>query len=224
MIEIVFDLNQVITKIQGNIKEPFKNIIDRYIQKSNYKRDELCFIGNGEIINENNIIENIMSQDDKNNNRMNILVEIIIKDENGNKIIKSKDIILKNINNNNIKDKLYDILNLYDNMNKNEINNEMTIIYKNDENKIKLFDKNFINNNKDNCYLIINNEKTELKEYLEINNNKLKQIEIKLYETKPITNMYSMFYSCSSLQSLPDISKWNTEKVTYMSYMFNCCR
>jgi hypothetical protein len=51
MIEIVFDLNQVITKIQGNIKEPFKNVIDRYIQKSNYKRDELCFIGNGEIIN-----------------------------------------------------------------------------------------------------------------------------------------------------------------------------
>jgi len=36
---------------------------------------------------------------------------------------------------------------------------------------------------------------------------------------KKITNMYSMFYSCSSLQSLPDISKWNTEKVTYMSYM-----
>ena len=41
MIEIVFDLNQVITKIQGNIKEPFKNVIKRYIQKSNYKRDEL---------------------------------------------------------------------------------------------------------------------------------------------------------------------------------------
>ena len=108
-------------------------------------------------------------------------------------------------------------------MNKNEINNEMTIIYKNDENKIKLFDKDFINNNKDNCYLIINNEKTELKEYLEINNNKLKQIEIKLYETKPITNMRSMFSSCSSLQSLPDISKWNTENVTDMSYMFDSC-
>ena len=64
MVEIIFSLNQVITKIQGNLKEPFKNVIDRYIQKSNYKRDELCFIGNGEIINENNIIENIMSQDD----------------------------------------------------------------------------------------------------------------------------------------------------------------
>ena len=40
MIEIVFDLNQVITKIQGNIKEPFKNIIDIYkkviIKEMNY--------------------------------------------------------------------------------------------------------------------------------------------------------------------------------------------
>ena len=93
MVEIIFSLNQMITKIQGNLKEPFKNVIDRYIQKSNYKRDELCFLGNGGIINENEIIENLMNIDDKNNNRMNILVEIIINDENGNKIIKSKDII-----------------------------------------------------------------------------------------------------------------------------------
>ena len=36
--------------------------------------------------------------------------------------------------------------------------------------------------------------------------------------------MNHMFSSCSSLQSLPDISKWNTEKVTDMSYMFESCR
>ena len=60
MIEIIFSLNQI-TKIQGNLKEPFKNVIDRYIQKSNYKRDELCFLGNGGIINENEIIENLMN-------------------------------------------------------------------------------------------------------------------------------------------------------------------
>ena len=35
--------------------------------------------------------------------------------------------------------------------------------------------------------------------------------------------MSYMFSSCSSLQSLPDISKWNTEKVTDMSFMFNSC-
>ena len=93
MVEIVFSLNQMITNIQGNLKEPFRNVIDRYIQKTNYKRDELCFLGNGGIINENEIIENLMNIDDKNNKRMNILVEIIINDENGNKIIISKDII-----------------------------------------------------------------------------------------------------------------------------------
>ena len=30
-----------------------------------------------------------------------------------------------------------------------------------------------------------------------------------------------MFYKCSSLLSLSDISKWNTSIITDMSYMFN---
>ena len=38
-----------------------------------------------------------------------------------------------------------------------------------------------------------------------------------------VTNMSSMFYGCSSLKSLPDISKWDTTNVTDMSYMFNEC-
>ena len=32
-----------------------------------------------------------------------------------------------------------------------------------------------------------------------------------------------MFQSCISLKSFPDISKWNTNKVTDMSCMFNEC-
>ena len=32
-----------------------------------------------------------------------------------------------------------------------------------------------------------------------------------------------MFYNCSSLSSLPDISKWNTSNVNYMSDMFYRC-
>ena len=35
--------------------------------------------------------------------------------------------------------------------------------------------------------------------------------------------MKNMFYECSSLSSLPNISKWNTNKVTDMSYMFYGC-
>ena len=34
-----------------------------------------------------------------------------------------------------------------------------------------------------------------------------------------------MFYNCSSLYSLPDISKWNTSNVIDMRYMFlNCSK
>ena len=32
-----------------------------------------------------------------------------------------------------------------------------------------------------------------------------------------------MFRGCSSLSSLPDISKWNTSNVTNMSNMFSGC-
>ena len=33
-----------------------------------------------------------------------------------------------------------------------------------------------------------------------------------------------MFYNCSNLNSLPDISKWNTTNVNDMSYMFDGCK
>ena len=35
--------------------------------------------------------------------------------------------------------------------------------------------------------------------------------------------MDSIFNKCSQLSSLPDISKWDTNKVTNMSYMLNEC-
>ena len=35
--------------------------------------------------------------------------------------------------------------------------------------------------------------------------------------------MNGMFAGCSSLISLPDLSKWNTEKVTYIHGMFYKC-
>jgi len=38
-----------------------------------------------------------------------------------------------------------------------------------------------------------------------------------------ITNMNYIFSECSSLLSLPDLSKWNTINLTNMSYMFDGC-
>ena len=36
--------------------------------------------------------------------------------------------------------------------------------------------------------------------------------------------MGSMFSGCNSLNSLPDISKWDTKNVTTMDYMFSGCK
>ena len=44
---------------------------------------------------------------------------------------------------------------------------------------------------------------------------------IKLFESQyNYSNLKYLFYKCSSLSSLPDISKWNTNNVNDMSHMF----
>ena len=102
--------------------------------------------------------------------------------------------------------------------------NEMTIEYIiKKENKIKLFGKKFITNNKNNCKIIIDNKEEDIIEYLKVNKNE-KILKIKLKEIKTITNMSYMFYHCKALISLPDISKWNTNNVTNMSNMFSYCK
>ena len=45
--------------------------------------------------------------------------------------------------------------------------------------------------------------------------------ERKIYN---VTDIYRMFYNCESLKSLPDISKWNTNKVNDMSQICYNCR
>ena len=87
------------------------------------------------------------------------------------------------------------------------------------KNKIKIFGKEFITNNKDNCKMIIENKEQEIIEYLNFNEND-KILKIKFKEIKTITNMSYMFSYCESLTSLSDISKYNTNKVNNMSYIF----
>ena len=47
--------------------------------------------------------------------------------------------------------------------------------------------------------------------------------DISKWNTKNITNMIYMFNGCSSLSSLPDISNWNINNITYMKSMFDEC-
>ena len=47
--------------------------------------------------------------------------------------------------------------------------------------------------------------------------------DISKWNTNNVKHMNSLFFNCSSLIFLPDISKWNTDKVNNMSFMFYGC-
>ena len=136
--------------------------------------------------------------------------------------IKNNNIIneIKEINNDN-KNKLEKLMSIYNKMNyKNEIN----IIYKiNAEEKTKIFGKKFVENNKDNCKIMYDNEEYELNEELEIKNKNESKLNIILQNIIKITDMEDMFNGCLSLLSIPDISKWNTNNVTNMQGIFSGC-
>ena len=92
--------------------------------------------------------------------------------------------------------------------------------------EIKIFDEEFVNNNKNICKIIYDNEEHELTSH--ISKDKIKNIEndiftIKLTGIENIINAKNMFYKCTSLIALPDICYWNTKNVTKMSCMFSRC-
>ena len=47
--------------------------------------------------------------------------------------------------------------------------------------------------------------------------------DISKWDTKNVIDISYMFYECKSLKSLPDISKWDIKNVTYMNSMFYNC-
>ena len=64
----------------------------------------------------------------------------------------------------------------------------------------------------------------EIREKYNIENYNNNKLYIKLEGIDNVTDMSWMFSGCSSLSSLPDISKWNTNNATNMSQMFGGCR
>ena len=101
---------------------------------------------------------------------------------------------------------------------------EINIIYDNKKGKyINIFGSKFVKNNKDICKMIIDKKEFEITEKYKVKRKKNKKLKIILKGIDNVTNMSDMFSGCSSLSSLPDISKWNTSNVTDMSCMFFGC-
>ena len=97
------------------------------------------------------------------------------------------------------------------------VNNQSLLEYKikNNETEIRIFGYNFVKNNKKKCFIICEDKEFELMKLFKLknkaNNNNI--LKIKIIGINNVTNMSWMFSDCSSLISLPDISKWNTNNV-----------
>jgi len=202
-------------KIKNNIKELrenidiFNNNIDKIINKLNKVKENI------EIYYK--IYNNIYNNYEKKIRNYELYYNI--NEMNNNNIIND----IKKINNEyNIKNKIINILDIYNKMNNNEIN----IIYKIKDNdkRLKIFGSEFVKNNKNNCVIIYEDKEYELNEYFNISDNIKDELKIKLRGINNIINMSCIFYECSSLLSIPDISKWNTSNIINMSYLFGNCK
>ena len=112
---------------------------------------------------------------------------------------------------------------IYKNM---EITNEILIKYNAfDEDKIQIFGEKFVENNKDNYEIINNGKSYELSSFINLNEMKVEDniLEIKLREIKMVDDISYMFSKCSSLISLDNITKWNTNNIINMESMFQEC-
>ena len=173
MVEVEFNYKQNRINIQSNMNDIFEDIIQKYINKTNLDINKIYFISNGTIINKKDRLENIMSESDKRNKKIIILVNSInstINIENAN-IKKSKDIICplcKEICKYEIKDykiKLYDCKNghINEDINLNEFENNQIIDIskikcnkckdKNKSNTFKCKDKNKSNTFNNDFYI-----------------------------------------------------------------------
>ena len=96
MVTIEFNFNQSITNIQANLEDPIQEVINKYYQKSLQPPDSICFLLNGEILeDQTGTVESHMSSFDKQNQNMKIVVtsiqtSTIIQNE---KMTKSRSII-----------------------------------------------------------------------------------------------------------------------------------
>ena len=156
------------------------------------------------------IIENIELYDNMANNINNIykntknknyqlLMNINNLNKYNQKIIEDIE-KLKNKNN-----KLETIYALYKNM---IIENEIILNYKIEkEHKIRIFGDKFVNKNKNNYQIIINNKKYELTPFIDINKLDIKgdNLEVNLKQLKNTLDISYMFCECNSLLSIENI-------------------
>ena len=219
----------------------------KYIKEKTLNNDNIKENANIIPINSQNIIENdesnedkiVLIRTDKINNENNI------NDNNNNdEIINIKYINLFKIIFNNYENfpnynllqtisnierfvslyfKDYNEIDLYYEFNKENINDK----------KVELFDDKFVTNNKENCFLIIEEKRMELirEINLEIIFDVIPSVypiylEVKLIERKRklMTNLSFMFNEISTITDKSSFDNYDTSNIKEMAYMFYNCQ
>ena len=116
----------------------------------------------------------------------------------------------------------------------NEINLHYEINEENiKENKIEIFGGKFVDNNKENCFLIINECLIDLDRYInleeifdEIPTERPLYLDVKLIERKRkvMTNLSFMFNEISTISDKSNFDNYNSTKIRNMSNMFYNCK
>ena len=194
------DIIPNINEIKNKMKE-LKKMIDSFKSGINEIIDKLNLIKNN-LDNYYKINEDIINNYDIKNRNYEILQNI-------NELNKINNITeeLNEINNDkNLLNKLNKLFTLYKMMtNKEEKNDKITIRYKfnPNEERIKIFGKKFVENNKNICKVEFAEKEFQFQEYFNNKEYKLAgEIDIGLRNLNYVTNLSYMFYGCSSLLSL----------------------
>ena len=238
------DIKKKIVKFKSKINK-LKDTIQEIIEKMEkvYKSIELYYRINNDIVNQFNIKKrNYYDFQNINNIEKNLeLIEIdkiISLNSSFVNIVKNINIIYSKITK-NLKESVDSETESFKTngekiyIKKNRLyktNTEFIIQYKIDQTckEIKIFGKDFVENNSENFIFVYDGEEYKLTEYLEV--EKIKNmdkdiLEIKLQVIKNnITNLSDMFDECKSLYSLPDICFLDTSNVTSMNGMFLGCK
>ena len=261
---LAFDRNTIIKSkyIIDKINEKNKTIFEDDINSIELEEDD--FVPNRKIQLKKYIQENSENEDNENDHfnegHYNIIESSNIKNEVNEKELIN---IFKENNNDEINEEVYYSLNLfsiiiddYQNYpNYNHIEtisniekyanlcfsdyNEIILQYEFNEENVKnnfieLLGEVFVNNNKENCFLIINEKIFELSRYIHLSyifDNSIDKInwpinlEVKLIKpkNKEVDNLSYMFYGINTILPSSDFSELETSNVTNMSYMFYNC-
>ena len=215
-------------KVLGVYYEINNNLLNNYEAKN---RNFQILQNIKEINSKNDLLESLkFISEDFNFNYIINMYNIIFQEDND---IQTQNIDINNEEKKEIKNDV--ILNnpndiSTDNLSSGSKLNQVTLKYNVAKigNCIFILGEEFVTNNKNKCYMLLDGQKMEICRSLDM--HKLEKIlkeknilEIKLIETKPIFNMSCMFAWCHQLESLEDFSKWDTKNVKGLENLFYRC-